>query len=249
MAAAALLLCIALARPADARSAASLAERLAAMRAEVEELSGELTHIETDSSAELRSLARQKADLEAELEREKVRAAKLRSSLETKRAAIAERSKGDEDLAPIFAAALAGLRRHVEAGLPFRAADRLAELDKIETLQKSGVLSTERALVRLWSFVDDELRMTRESGLFRQTISLEGRELLAEVVRVGMVAIYFRTSDGAVGETRRTGDGWRFTRVTGAAAERQIRDLFDSFKKQIRVGFFHLPDALPEVSK
>jgi Protein of unknown function (DUF3450) len=228
-----------------AQPAETLARRLAAMRAEVEQLSSELTSLKTDAQNELRALARQKADLQVELEREKVRIATLRSALQKKQSAIAARTTSAEDLGPIFESALAGLRAHVERSLPFRRADRLAELDKISEQRKTGVMSYERALSRLWSFVEDELRMTRESGLFRQTVTVDDAEVLADVVRVGMVMLFYRTSDGRVGKTERTAGGWRFVELEDERSRRQIRGLLDSFKKQIRVGYFEIPNALP----
>lgn len=233
-----------MATPGYAQSPDALARKLADMRAEVEKLSADLIDLKTDTNNELRSLARQKSDLEVELEREKVGISKLRSALANKQQAIAERSASSDDLAPIFDAAVAGLRAHVRASLPFRRADRLAELDKLDEQRKTGVMSYERALLRLWSFVEDELRMTRESGLFRQTVELDRKEMLTDVVRIGMVMLFFETSDGRVGRTEKTADGWRFVEINGGDGKRQVHALFDSFKKQIRVGFFTIPNAL-----
>lgn len=233
---------------ARAQSVDQLANKLAGMRADVETLSAELTELKTDTGNELRALARQKSDLQVELEREKVRISRLRSTLDKKRQAIAARSTDAEDLAPIFDAALAGLRAHVDASLPFRRADRLAALDKVAEQRQSGVLSYERALSRLWSFVEDELRMTRESGVFRQTVELDGAEMLADVVRIGMVMLFFRTSEGRIGKTEKTAGGWRFVELDHSDARRRVRDLFDSFKRQIRIGFFTIPNALPALA-
>lgn len=239
------LVVVSLSASARAQSTDQLATKLADMRAEVEKLSAELTDIKTDTGNELRALARQKSDLQVELEREKVRINKLRSALTKKQQAIADRSTSTQDLAPIFDAALASLRAHVNASLPFRRADRLAELDKIAEQRRTGVMTYERALARLWSFVEDELRMTRESGLFRQTVELDDSEVLTDVVRIGMVMLFYRTSEGRIGKTEKTASGWRFVEIGDAGPTRQVRDLFDSFKKQIRIGFFNIPGALP----
>ena len=237
------------ARSAHAQSADVLATRLAELRAEVEELSEELSQHKTDSRNELQALARQKSDLKVELDREQVRLAKLRESLAGRRTKLEQTSAEGKDLQPVFDAALAGLRRYVSGSLPFRRPERLAELVKIEEQRRSGVLTYPRALGRLWSFAEDELRMTHENAAFQQTIELDGEEQLAEVVRVGMVMLYFQTRDGAVGYTQRTPQGWTYVRADDSGERKQIRDLFDSFKKQIRVGFFRLPNALPQGAK
>lgn len=234
---------------AHAQSADALAARLSELRADVEKLSEELSQHKVDSRNELQALARQKSDLKVELDREQVRLAKLRESLAGKRTKLEQTSAEGNDLQPVFDGALDGLRRYVSASLPFRRPERLAELAKIEEQRRSGLLTYPRALGRLWSFAEDELRMTHENAAFQQTIELDGDEQLAEVVRVGMVALYFQTRDGAVGYTRRTPQGWAFVRADSSDERKQIRDLFDSFKKQIRVGFFRLPNALPQGAK
>ena len=229
---------------AHGQSAEVLATKLAELRSEVEELSEDLTTVKTDARNEVQALARQKSDLEVELDREQVRLQKLRSSLSTKHEKIAATSSDGQDLAPLFEAALASMRGHVQGSLPFRREERLAELDKIEEQRRTGVLTYPRALVRLWGFIEDEFRMTRENASFRQTITLDGEEKLAEVVRLGMTMLFFQTSDGQLGHTRKSGEDWAFV-VAAEADEKGIRDLFDSFKKQIRVGFFRVPNALP----
>lgn len=226
-----------------------LAEKLVKLRGEVEELSEALTNEKVESRNELQSLARQKSDLEVELDREQVRLAKLRDSLQKSKQKVQEIAAVGEDLAPIYEAAMAGLRGYVEGSLPFRRGERLAELAKIDEQRRTGLLTYPRALTRLWSFVEDELRMTRESALFQQTITVDGREQLANVIRVGMVTMYFQTDDGAVGYTQKSGDGWRFVRVDSTDDRKAVRTLFDNFRKQIRVGLFVVPNALPKVTK
>ncbi len=235
--------------PASAQSADELAKRLAELRNEVESLSEDLNTSKTDTRNEIQALARQKADLKVELDREQIRVQKLRAALEKKKTQVAETSTEGEDLAPIFTAAVGGLRNYIQGSLPFRVTERLAELDKIEDQRKTGVLTYPRALVRVWSLIEDELRMTHENATFQQTINLGGDELLAEVVRLGMVMLYFQTRDGRVGYADKAQEGWRFVLATEDADEKQIRSLFDSFKRQIRVGFFRIPNALPMESK
>ena len=235
--------------PALAESADVLAERLANLRAQVEGLSERLAEAKTSSRNDLQSRARQKSDLQLELDREEVRLAKLRSVLQEKKRHIEETSERGDDLRPVFELALSGLRSYIEESLPFRRVERLAELQKLEEQQRSGVLTHGKALVRLWSFVEDELRMSRESASFQQTIEIEGEEKLVDVLRIGMVMLYFQTSDGGAGFSRLSDGKWDFVRAFGPKQSKQIAHLFDSFKKQIRVGLFRVPNALPPIQK
>ena len=81
----------------------------------------------------------------------------------------------------------------VTAGLPFRVEDRRDALRKIGASVKDGTLAPSRAATRVWAWIEDELRLTRENGLYRQVISVAGSEVLADVARLGMTMMYFRT--------------------------------------------------------
>lgn len=228
-----------------AEGATSMAERLASLRSEVEQLSHELSDIQADQRERTRSLSRQKADLELEKSREELKLKKLRAQVAEQRKEIEAQDAKSEEYAPLFDSKVETVRAYVEKSLPFRREERLAGLQKIVEQKQSGLIPAERAVSRLWSFLEDELRLTRESGLYKQTIDLDGEEHMVDVVRIGMVAIYFRTADDEVGHTERTDGGWKFTKVTDPKGQTRILDLFEQFKKQIRVGYFELPSALP----
>lgn len=245
----AVVLAFALASPAGAQDAAGLAKRLAELRAEVEELSSELAAKQQETQDELRSYTRQKAELELELQREQTRLQKVRQLIQERRKQITQEQASGKQLEPLFDKEIAAMRDYVRSSLPFRTGERLAELDKIEEQWKGGLLTPERAVMRLWTFIEDEFRMTRENGLYRQTIRLDGREQLADVIRIGMVALYYRTSDDRVGYALRDGSNWSYQSVTERDDRRRVLQLFDSFKKQIRVGYFALPNALPSVQE
>jgi hypothetical protein len=246
--AAALVVAVAaLSAPALADEVSNLAQRLSDLRGDVEKLSARLAEKTADQQDQVRSLSRQKADIELEVGREELRLKKLQASVSEKREALAVENAEGEALKPMFGQQLEKVRGYVQGSLPFRREERLAELDKIEDQVRSGLSTPDRAMGRLWSFMEDEFRLTRESGLYRQSIPLVGGEQLADVARIGMVMLYYQTSDGSVGHTVRRAGQWSFVSVDDAEQAKRIRSLLDQFKKQIRVGYFELPSALPEV--
>ncbi len=234
------------ASPAVADSIDDFANRLSTLRGEVETLSAELAAITADGRDELRSLARQKADLELELKKEEIRLQKLRAAVGQKRDAILADQNRDKEVGPLFQQQLEQVRRYVAGSLPFRTEQRLAELDKLEEQLRSGLLNAPRALSRLWTFVEDEFRLTRESGLYQQTIKLDGQEHLVDVVRIGSVALFFKTNDGEVGYAVPQGSGYTYQLAGDPQAKKQIVELFESFRKQIRAGYFELPNAFTQ---
>lgn len=236
---------LSLASTSFADTTARLAKELAEVRGEVEGLSQELSSKQTELQNELKSHARQKAEVAAEVQREKMRLQKVRQAVLDKTKVVADQEQNDKALRPGFESALQKFRAYVESAMPFRRGERLAEIDKIADQYKSGMLSPERALARLWAFAEDEFRLTHETGVYRQTVAVDGKEQLADVVRVGMVMMFYRTADGGYGHVERANDNtWRYRALAGKDNVARIEGLFESLRKQIRVGLFQLPPAI-----
>jgi len=222
----------------------TLAARLAEMRAEVETLSTRVEEVKQTQRADSRSLATQKADLQFQVQREEGRMVQLRAQAEKQRERVANASKGSEELLPALQTSTELVRARIKAGLPFKTSERLGELDAIEQKLKEGVLTPQRATVQLWALVEDELRLGRENGIYRQVIELQGEDVLVDVARLGMVAMYFRADDGRVGWAERKADQWVWVKEESATSKRQIELLFDAMSKQIRTGYFELPGPM-----
>lgn len=222
-----------------------LAAALATLRAEVEALAADIESEREAARARGRSLAGQRASLEAERGRERLRAAELSRSLERQRARLAETRRSELELGPSLSRGLEGLRRVIAAGLPYRRAERLAELDTLEGQLADGLVSPSRAAARLWERIEDELRLGRESGLDRQLVRLDGEEVLADVVHLGLVSMYLRAPDGRLGRFEREAEGWRAVVLEAPEDRARLAALFDAFDKRLRGGLFELPAALP----
>ena len=136
------------------------------------------------------------------------------------------------------------LRARIAAGLPFKQAERLAQLDDLKRQLEGGALPPPRAANRLWAAYEDEFRVTRENGIHSQTITLDGAEVLVDVAKVGSMMLFFRAPDGRVGMARRSGSDWRFEALTDEARQKQVLAYFDALGKQIRQGWFELPNGL-----
>lgn len=231
--------------PADAADLDKLAERLAELRGEVESLNAKLESAKERHKNDMSSLVRQKSDLETRQRRREVKLEELRKTLAENRKASEQAGVQAESLKPTVLAAIDQMEQRVEQGLPFKVGARRAELDELRGQVQKGTLTPHRAAKRLWGFYQDEISMGSENGVFQQTISLDGQQKLAEVARLGMTMMFFKTAGGEVGEAVRDGDGWHFRTVSDSRDQERIRELFAQFKKQIRTGFFILPNALP----
>jgi Protein of unknown function (DUF3450) len=218
------------------------AAELARLRREVETLSAELSQAKEDTRARLRAIDAQKLDIEVSVRREDLRLSQVQSEMGARRDELAQSVTRGDELGPALRQAIEQVRATVEGGLPFHRDERLAELTSLQQQIEAGLLTPEAGVARLWAFTEDELRLTRESGLDRQIISLDGREVLAEVARLGMVALYFRTDGGEVGMAVREGGGWGWHTVADRDQQLAISGLFDTFKHGVRSGTFQLPN-------
>lgn len=225
-----------------------MAAELARLRAEVETLSENISDHKATTNAEIRALSAQKVSLEAEIQRETLRARQLAQTLKNVQEKIRLASATQAELQPAVEQAIEQVRAVVLAGLPFKQAERLEELDKLTRDLKNNVLTPSGAVARLWSRVEDEIRLTRENGLYQQLVALEGTEVLADVARVGMMMLYFKTPDNRYGYTYRDKDLWKY-RLLPDAEQPQAKALFDALEQRVRVGFFELPNALSQEAR
>jgi len=224
----------------------NLAKKLAGMRAEVETLSNELELEKQKLKNELDSLAQQKSELDVQIEKERLRIQEIKASIERRREEIAKQSVSGEELKPLVNEAIGQAEVLVKDSLPFRTSERIDELGKIRSRMDEGLMRPEKAASLLWAFMEDELRLTRECALDKQIIVVDGREQLAEVARVGMVMLFFRTNAGRYGKAVKRQDAWEYEVFSDSTANEQTALLFDSFRKQVRVGYFELPNALAD---
>jgi cell division protein FtsB len=221
----------------------SLGARLAELRTRVDDLTADISAQRGDLSSELRSIAARRADLELEIARLEARVA---SQLRNRDEYLAENSEAVDrsvELLPAFDRSLRRVRQQVEDGLPFKQPERLAAVDTLARDVSTGTLEVEQGLSRLWSFVEDELRLATVSELHQQVVQVDGEELLVEVVHLGMVELFFRTADGRVGFARSEGGAWRFEQLEGRDQVEAVRMLFERMSKQVRSGLMELPLA------
>ncbi len=224
-----------------AARAESRGEALARLRAEVDELETRLRRVRSDARSERLSLQTQRGDLDVLLRKEEVRGhtlARLRAQQLARRREVASRSAR---LAEPARAAADRLREHVRRTLPFHGPERLAAIDDlVAELARPGGDPAE-VLSRLWQAAEDELKLASECALHRQVIELDGERQLVEVARLGMAALYFRTTEGRVGWAVPRGDGHLFELLVLPERVRAVEALFEALRKQVRKGRFDLP--------
>lgn len=218
-----------------------LVARIIEMRGQVEDLDAELQRLKAEHSTRMSTLSRQAGQLAAEREQQELRLRRIEMRLEREREQVAAAGAGDATLAPVVEQAIAELRAHVAESLPFQRADRLQVLDGLQSQLRGGALEPSRVANRLWALIADEIRLSGEVGLYRQPVTIDGDDRLADVVRIGMMQLYFRTDDERFGYAARRDGEWAFEYADGADRDR-IRELTAALRQQIRSGYFELPN-------
>ena len=238
-----------IALPAVADPVENLAKRLTTLRGEVEALNYEVNEVQSTARDEVRALQRTKAELDSELKREQTRVQKIQQMIRERGKKAEEANEAETALKPVFEQSVKSVRAYVEMTLPFKMKERLNAVDGIEEQYTKGLLSPARALSRLWSFLEDEFRLSRENRLDKQTILVDGAEELVEVVRLGSVMLFFKTEAGDFGRALRKDGAWVFERYQDPREKQEVAYLFENFKKQIRGGYFVIPNAITAEEK
>lgn len=233
-----------MAAPSNDSKIENMAKDLIQLRGEVEELQAKIDNKKETHKNRMGSLAVQRTDLETQLQRQSLELKQLVTSLKEAQERSSKDSIQGKDLKPLVLDAVAQIKQSIAKGIPFKTGERLAQLNEIADQVELDLLPAHKAVNRLWAFVDDEIRLTKESGIYRQPIKMNGKEILADIARIGMVLMYFQNGENAFGKVVKTGSGWTFVNIHNAKEREQVIGLFDSLKKQIRTGQFSLPNSL-----
>jgi septal ring factor EnvC (AmiA/AmiB activator) len=214
------------------------------LRADVESLYSQIDENKDNYKSQMKSYALQISDTEAQINRQETSLKLTQQNIENTEKKLETLGSATVDLAPIVNASIDSLAKEIKSGIPFKVEERVAALMQIKNDMKNGNITQEKALALTWASYDDALRLTKEIGQFKQEITLDGKETLAKIAKIGSVMMFFATPDDRVGYVKQNGKTYSYVVATDKAERDQIIDLFDSLQKQIRTGYFTLPNAL-----
>ena len=214
------------------------------LRADVESLYTQIDENKDNYKSQMKSYALQISDTEAQINRQETSLKLTQQNIEETEKKLETLGSATVDLTPIVNDSIDKLVAEINAGIPFKVNERVAALTQIKNDLKNGNITQEKALALTWASYDDALRLTKEIGQFKQEITLGGKETMAKIAKIGSVMMFFATPDDKVGYVKKEGDAYQYVVATDNTEREQIIDLFDSLQKQIRTGYFKLPNAL-----
>ncbi|WP_293007659.1 DUF3450 family protein [Nitrosomonas sp.] len=223
----------------------NLAKSLAKIRGEVETLQTQLDLDKERHGSRMTALNSQLADLSVEERRQKLSIEKLQHSIEKLGVVAKQAEQSGESLKPVLLTALGDYRLHIQTGFPFKVDDRVKAISDLENNLINQQIDPNKAVNQTWSLIEDEIRLSKENGIYQQTIMLNGEKVLVDIAKLGTVFLFFQTKDNQSGMAKKLAQGgWQFEIMDNASDRERIRNLFDSLKKQIRQGYFELPNPL-----
>ena len=220
-----------------ADNTSNIATSLMNQRSRVEELNNNLQSRKSLYEARIRAAQARLADLEASIQRQELSNAELNNQIES---AGPVAPTIDEQEQRRRLGIIDRLRKQIAASLNFKRAERLKALNSFADDPRMLTSDAGVFYPRLWTLMDDELRMQKDTGIFREVITIGGKDKLSEAARIGLLAMYFRTLEGESGIVRPGAEPVLFRSEENKEA---VNQLIASMKLQ-NDGEFYLPAIL-----
>lgn len=221
----------------------NLSERLIKVRSEVESLSEELVLLRQEHKQHMLGLVSQETELQSSIRSVQRKNKRLKLEIEKNKEKVGQAGVEDHELKPIVVRAIRSLAVSIHNGIPFMLDNRLKSLEEIKTNLDKGLVSSHKSSRLLWLFLEDEISLTKENGVYKQEIKLGEEFVLADVAKIGMVGLFYRTTDDEYGMAIRDG-GWNYKELTSGTEIDQVNYLFENFGRQIRSGYFEVPNFI-----
>ena len=230
----------------DLQSLQNVSQELVKIRQQIESLHNKISFEKESYKDQMRSYSNQKSDLDVKISRAELNIKDLQRELNKLAEINKQKTQAQQDITPVLKQAIEQLRTSVKNSIPFKLEQRLQALDDLEQRLDTHVVSPNKAANQLWAFVEDELMLGKSSGIYNETINIDGQDRLVKVLRIGKMAMFYKTHDGRYGVTKKMGGQWQQQSLNDSDSAQQLEQLFDSFGKNIRNGQFTIPNFLPK---
>jgi hypothetical protein len=230
---------------ADLTSLENISHELVDIRQQISSLHDEINFKKDSFSDQLRSYSNQKTDLDVKISRAELNIKDLQRELEKLQSANKEKFEAYDEVTPVLKGVITKLKVSLTDSIPFKLSQRLQALDDIEHRLTTNIITPNKAANQLWAFVEDELILGRSSGIYNESLNIAGEDKLVKVLRIGKIAMFYKTSDAKYGVIKQENSNWNQAAISGDQNTRELDILFDSFSKNIRNGLFNIPNILP----
>ena len=229
----------------ETQSIENISQELVKIRQQIESLHNDINFKKESYQEQMRSYANEKSDLDVRISRSELNIKDLQRELKKLTDVRKEKNQAQTTITPVLKKAIENLRENIAVSLPFKREQRLKSLDEIEHRLDAFLISPNKGANQLWAFVEDELMLGKSSGIYNDTLNIEGQDKLVKVLRIGKIAMFYKTNDNHFGVVQKQGEQWRQHPFTDSDSVAQLEQLFTSFSKNIRNGQYVTPNFLP----
>lgn len=218
-----------------------IVNNLITLRGQVEDLQAEMQILKAEHTQSMSYLNTRKTELEANIDRKQLQIKQAQAEVANLQENIKSLGLDSEQMIPDVLILAEQIKKGIKNGIPFKYQERSSVIEDIVRDLEGRKITAQHGINRLWAFLEDEMRLSRENAIYSQTIDLGGEQVLVDVAKLGTVLMYFKTRDDRYGQAVRNNNSWQFKLSDNEKDTQAIATLFDSLKKQIRQGFFTLP--------
>jgi seryl-tRNA synthetase len=219
-----------------------MAKEIASLRSEVERIYNELSSQRKTDEALLKTLHLQEAELASQIDKEKLYRDQLSAKMSTVHKSLKDKQYQDANFEDVASKIYQDYKNYIQKNLPFRQAERLNSLENIWNSLQDKKLSEDQFLVRAWNSFSDEKRLTKGILLQKQEILIGDETHKAELVKVGNIALLFKSQSNQYGFAERSkSHSWKFQVTEDSDFKKSVDRLIEGLKLQIRSGVYDIP--------
>lgn len=232
----------------DEMSLDSHVKKLIQLRSEVEAKASQFDSSQKSRMREIEQLEQRRMELEQALSKERLRA----EIADAKKIGLKDWLKFDQKTpqaqdSAVVETWVSQLEAWIQNGLPYKKTDRLREIEKIREKMKEGE-APEVLVQDLWLVTEKEIKLTQTNRFEVTTVQLE-QEASAQVARIGLMQLYFKTSQGQVGLAEKLDQKWILALKTEESEVKAIEKVIAKLKAEKGSTYLELPGLHQEVQK
>jgi len=237
---------VTIASAAEVENIKSVSQELVKVRQDIEELHSKITFKKDQFKDNMRSYSNQKSDLDIKISRNELKVQELQRDLKKLTEENKKNSSTQQEIVPILNSSIAMIQTTIKDSIPFKKEARLQALSDIQHRLNTGIVTPNKVVNQLWAFIEDEMMIGQSSGLYNDTVVINGDKKLVKVLKLGKIAIFFKDGE-QYGLIKKQNNRWTQEMITKPAELQDTAKLYDTFSKQIRTGKFTMTNIIPEI--
>lgn len=215
-----------------------MAEKLMKLRLEVETLNKDIEARKQEFELKLKGDSGLRQEVETQIKREELRSGQLAEKEKEFKSELEKNGSDYDQTIEFLKENIKFLKSFIDRSPPYKSEARKSELDNLLKKFEEKKLLSEKAIQQLWTMFEDEIRLSKEVAVVKTNVTIDGQTMICDVLRLGNVGFYFKTSEGKAGHW----NGKEMVLAHKSDTNKQISFLIESIKKQIKNTSYMLPE-------